>query len=112
MSFIILHCIFRIVHDREVQLYDGTRLIRHDSYDKMISSGRNVDELAQNGIFRIHPSFRIVALAEKPSRKLLISITLPLLSKKLELLEQQKLWLKIFFMQKKHFYFKGRVLDI
>lgn len=55
------------MHDREIQLYDGTRLIRHDSYDKLLSNGRTTDELAKNGIFRIHPSFRIVALAEQPS---------------------------------------------
>lgn len=61
---------FRLVHDREVQLYDGTRLIRSDSYDQMIANGRSAEELAENRIFRIHPSFRIVALAEPPSRKL------------------------------------------
>lgn len=60
---------FRLVHDREVQLYDGTRLIGSDSYDQMISNGQSAEELAKNRIFRIHPSFRIVALAEQPSRK-------------------------------------------
>lgn len=59
----------RLVHDREVQLYDGTRLIKHDSYDQLISNGQTAEELAKNGIFRIHPSFRIVALAEPPTGK-------------------------------------------
>lgn len=59
----------RLVHDREVQLYDGTRLVRSESYDQMISNGRSAEELAKNHIYRIHPSFRIVALAEPPSRK-------------------------------------------
>lgn len=59
----------RLVHDREVQLYDGTRLIRHDSYDQLILNGQSAEDLAKNGIFRIHPSFRIVALAEPPSGK-------------------------------------------
>lgn len=62
---------FRLVHDREVQLYDGTRLIKHDSYDHLLSNGQTVEELTKNGIFRIHPSFRIVALAEPPSGMLI-----------------------------------------
>lgn len=63
-----IHCLLiRLVHDREVQLYDGTRLIKHDSYDYLLSNGQTTEKLAKNGIFRIHPSFRIVALAEPPS---------------------------------------------
>lgn len=61
--------IFRLVHDREIQLYDGTRLIKHDSYDQLLSNGQTVEELEKNGIYRIHPSFRIFALAEPPSGK-------------------------------------------
>lgn len=41
--------------------------MKHDSYDQIISNGQPAEELAKNGIFRIHPSFRIVALAEPPS---------------------------------------------
>lgn len=59
--------IYRLVHDREVQLYDGTRLMRHDKYDELISSGQTTEELTNNGVFRIHPSFRIVALTEPPT---------------------------------------------
>lgn len=59
--------LIRLVHDREVQLYDGTRLIKHDSYDHLLSNGQTTEKMAKNGIFRIHPSFRIVALAEPPS---------------------------------------------
>lgn len=59
--------IYRLVHDREVQLYDGTRLMHHDKYDELISSGQTTEELTNNGIFRIHPSFRIVGLAEPPT---------------------------------------------
>lgn len=62
-------CPSRLVHDREVQLYDGTRLIKHDSYDRLIRDGETQEELTKNGIFRIHPSFRIVALAEPPACK-------------------------------------------
>lgn len=60
----ILH---RLVHDREVQLYDGRRLIRHDKYDDLLASGSSVEELEAKGILRIHPAFRMVALAEPPT---------------------------------------------
>lgn len=62
----ILH---RLVHDREVQLYDGTRLVRHDKFDDMLADGHTTEQLAAKGLQRIHPAFRIVALAEPPTRK-------------------------------------------
>lgn len=60
----VLH---RLVHDREIQLYDGSRLIDSRKYDELIAVGHERDELTKNGIFRIHPGFRIVALAESPA---------------------------------------------
>lgn len=65
----ILH---RLVHDREVQLYDGARLIAAEKYDALVADGNDRDQLTENGIFRIHPAFRIVALAEPPSGKIFI----------------------------------------
>ncbi|XP_075977606.1 von Willebrand factor A domain-containing protein c12.2 [Anticarsia gemmatalis] len=59
----VLH---RLVHDRELQLHDGTRLLRHDRYDELVKSGVSEQQLEQNGVRRIHPAFRIVALAEPP----------------------------------------------
>ncbi|KAF9801629.1 hypothetical protein SFRURICE_012201 [Spodoptera frugiperda] len=59
----VLH---RLVHDRELQLHDGTRLLRHDRYDELLRSGVTVDQLEKNGVKKIHPAFRIVALAEPP----------------------------------------------
>ncbi|CAH2270126.1 jg7660 [Pararge aegeria aegeria] len=59
----VLH---RLVHDRELQLHDGTRLLRHDRYDELVSSGLTQQELEESGVKRIHPAFRIVALAEPP----------------------------------------------
>lgn len=56
--------ISRLIHDREIQLFDGTRLLRHDKYDELLESGSEVQELAAQGILRIHPAFRIIALAE------------------------------------------------
>ncbi|CAB0011014.1 unnamed protein product [Nesidiocoris tenuis] len=59
-SLSILH---RLVHDREIQLHDGTRLLHSGRYDKLAKlCGEDV--LKKNRVLRIHPSFRIVALAE------------------------------------------------
>lgn len=59
--------VHRLVHDRELQLYDGTRLLRHDRYDSLRDNLGFTDvDLSEKGIFKIHPSFRIVALAEPP----------------------------------------------
>lgn len=60
----ILH---RLIHDREVQMYDGTRLIRHDKYDELLQQGSSEAEMASKGLQRIHPAFRIIALAEPPT---------------------------------------------
>nr|XP_045609178.1 von Willebrand factor A domain-containing protein 8-like isoform X1 [Procambarus clarkii]XP_045609179.1 von Willebrand factor A domain-containing protein 8-like isoform X1 [Procambarus clarkii] len=60
----VLH---RLIHDRELQLYDGTRLLRSDQYDSIKDeNGWSDSEMTARGIYRIHPSFRIVALAEPP----------------------------------------------
>ena len=34
--FFILCCFCRLIHDRELDLFDGTRLLRHDRYDLMM----------------------------------------------------------------------------
>eukprot|EP01134_Creolimax_fragrantissima_P006850 CFRG6850T1 len=58
----------RLIDDRELSLYDGTRLIRHDRYEHLMKqSGLDEKGMSDAGIFAIHPSFRIVALAEPPS---------------------------------------------
>ncbi|XP_050455261.1 von Willebrand factor A domain-containing protein 8 [Cataglyphis hispanica] len=60
----ILH---RLVHDRELQLHDGKRLIRADRYDEIKKEyNRTDEEMRDRGILRIHPAFRLVALAEPP----------------------------------------------
>lgn len=60
----VLH---RLVHDREMQLYDGSRLLRADRYDTLRDkSGLSDEDMLARGLHRIHPSFRIVALAEPP----------------------------------------------
>ncbi|KAG7308434.1 hypothetical protein JYU34_005640 [Plutella xylostella] len=57
----------RLVHDRELQLHDGTRLLRHDRYYELVASGVSEQRLEESGVKRIHPAFRIVALAEPPT---------------------------------------------
>ncbi|GLG92294.1 Uncharacterized protein GBIM_00022, partial [Gryllus bimaculatus] len=62
-----LAVVHRLVHDRELTLHDGSRLLRHDRYDDIKSSQNLTDnQLEEYGIFKIHPSFRIIALAEPP----------------------------------------------
>ena len=58
---------FRLVHDRELQLYDGSRLLHDKRYDAIKKkSNLSDEEMLAKGLHRIHPAFRIVALAEPP----------------------------------------------
>lgn len=57
----------RLVHDRELQLCDGTILLREDRYNHLISQGFSEDDLKQKGIFQVHNAFRVIALAEPPN---------------------------------------------
>ncbi|XP_063587792.1 von Willebrand factor A domain-containing protein 8-like [Penaeus indicus] len=60
----VLH---RLIHDREMQLYDGTRLLHHEKYEAIKNKEGLTDiNMQDKGIHPIHPSFRIVALAEPP----------------------------------------------
>ncbi|RLU26772.1 hypothetical protein DMN91_000569 [Ooceraea biroi] len=60
----ILH---RLIHDRELQLHDGKRLVRADRYDEIKKTyGKSDEEMRERGVLRIHPAFRLVALAEPP----------------------------------------------
>lgn len=57
----------RLLHDRELDLYDGTRLLRWDRYQTLKEQLQFTDEqLKEKSIFPIHPSFRVLALAEPP----------------------------------------------
>lgn len=60
----------QLLQDREVQLYDGSRLVRPDTFAflqrKLNLSPR---ELNDRGIFAVHPAFRIVAIANFPDRQ-------------------------------------------
>ncbi|KAG7331155.1 hypothetical protein KOW79_005124 [Hemibagrus wyckioides] len=57
----------RLLHDRELALYDGTRLLRWDRYLAVKEELQlNDHELQERRIYPIHPSFRVIALAEPP----------------------------------------------
>ncbi|XP_032258825.1 von Willebrand factor A domain-containing protein 8 isoform X3 [Phoca vitulina] len=57
----------RLIHDRELSLYDGSRLLKEDRYMRLKEELQLSDEqLQQRSIFPVHPSFRIIALAEPP----------------------------------------------
>lgn len=57
----------RLIHNRELQLYDGSRLLRHDRYDAIkLKYGLTDAFMSEKKVYRIHPSFRIIALAEPP----------------------------------------------
>eukprot|EP00092_Neocalanus_flemingeri_P037789 GFUD01041137.1.p1 GENE.GFUD01041137.1~~GFUD01041137.1.p1 ORF type:complete len:1900 (+),score=456.60 GFUD01041137.1:60-5702(+) len=58
----------RLVHDRELQLYDGSRLIGSDKFELIKEeNGFSDQEMIERGIRVIHPAFRLFALAEPPS---------------------------------------------
>ncbi|XP_029314557.1 LOW QUALITY PROTEIN: von Willebrand factor A domain-containing protein 8 [Cottoperca gobio] len=62
-----LSVLSRLLHDRELDLYDGTRLLRWDRYQELKEQLQLSDQqLQERSIFAIHPSFRVLALAEPP----------------------------------------------
>lgn len=62
-----LSVLHRLVHDRELQLYDGTRLLRSDRYDAIKEDeGLTDQDMEDQQLLRIHDNFRIAALAEPP----------------------------------------------
>lgn len=57
----------RLIHEREAQLFDGSRLFRHDRYEH-IKKVLDADDAAMKDkkLFKVHEDFRVVALAEPP----------------------------------------------
>ncbi|KAL8625507.1 hypothetical protein ACOMHN_014596 [Nucella lapillus] len=63
-SFSVLH---RLINERELQLFDGTRLLGRERFDAVKEeTGLTEQQLADKNILPIHGSFRIVGLAEPP----------------------------------------------
>ena len=58
----------RLIHDRELQLYDGTRLMEQSKYELIKEeNGWSSSEMEERGVLPIHPAFRMIALAEPPT---------------------------------------------
>ena len=58
----------RLIQDRELDLPDGRKLLRHDKYDELLKTSSEL----KDKVLRIHPSFRIIATAETPTPKVSI----------------------------------------
>jgi MoxR-like ATPase len=59
----------QLLLDGELNLFDGTRLLRHDRYQALIHSGLSEATLLERGIKPVHPMFRCIALALAPTSK-------------------------------------------
>ena len=61
--------ILRLIEDREIVLFDGSRYIPGSKYEMLKKKEGLTDaQLAKKQTFPIHPRFRIIALANPPSR--------------------------------------------
>ncbi|XP_068732159.1 von Willebrand factor A domain-containing protein 8-like [Montipora capricornis] len=57
----------RLISERELSLYDGTRLLHHERYETIKEDNNwTDDDMNSRGVLCIHPSFRIIGLAEPP----------------------------------------------
>jgi MoxR-like ATPase len=64
----VLAVLQRLMHDRDLELFDGSRLLRADRYDTLAAAhGYSTAQMAALGIHRVHPAFRVVAVGEPPS---------------------------------------------
>ncbi|XP_067943521.1 von Willebrand factor A domain-containing protein 8-like [Watersipora subatra] len=56
-----------LIQDRELNLADGSRFLQGHRFDTLAQDlGKTSEELNEIGVHRIHPSFRIIGLAEPP----------------------------------------------
>lgn len=66
--FVKLICVNRLIQDREITLFDGTRFVRHDRYQHMITHLHlSKEQLQARRIFPVHLHFRIIAIATPPT---------------------------------------------
>ena len=65
-----LALIQRLTQDRELTLHDGTRLLGAERFEQTAKeAGLTDSEMAERGLCKIHPAFRICAFAERPTSK-------------------------------------------
>lgn len=65
----------RLIQDRELDLADGTKLMRHDKYDALMEEAKKQNTILSDKVLRIDPSFRLIATAEPPTTKASINDT-------------------------------------
>ena len=57
----------QLTQDRDMNLYDGSRLLRADRFASVCEEQQWTEQTAnQHGLYKIHPAFRVIALAEPP----------------------------------------------
>ena len=60
--------LLRLVQDRELTAFDGTRFVSPQRWQQMRRGlGLSDAQLRERGVVRVHPSFRILALAAPPA---------------------------------------------
>ena len=65
-----LSIIAPLLHDKVLMLPNGKQLMQHERFDAIKGEqGMGDDDMAASGVLRIHPCFRVVALASPPSLK-------------------------------------------
>lgn len=66
----VLAIMQRLCLDRDIELFDGTRLLRWDRYDAICAqAGMSDHEMAARQTYRISESFRIIAVGEPPNNQ-------------------------------------------
>jgi hypothetical protein len=62
--------LLRLLDEREITLFDGTSFVNTVRYQEMQDRlGFTKAELASRGIFLVHPAFRVLALANPPTKQ-------------------------------------------
>ncbi|CAM9191627.1 unnamed protein product, partial [Chrysoparadoxa australica] len=59
----VLPALNNLLENREMAMDDGSFLISHTRFDDLIDEGQTAQQLEERGIRRVHPDFRVVALA-------------------------------------------------
>ena len=65
-----ISALLRLLDEREITLFDGTSYVCPARYAEMQERlGYSVEDLSARGIYRVHPSFCVLALANPPSKQ-------------------------------------------
>jgi len=66
----VLSIMAPLLQDATLTLPNGKQLMRHDRFDAiMADNGLSADDMQRRGVLRVHPAFRLIALAVPPSLK-------------------------------------------